>query len=49
MKANVRDEYGSQGGRNHRVVVTRHGGPEVLQVVAEDLAEPGPGEVRVGV
>ena len=32
-----------------RVVVTRHGGPEVLQVVEEDLPRPGPGEVRVRV
>ncbi len=31
----------------HRVVVSRHGGPDVLQVVEEDLPEPGPGEVRV--
>ena len=33
----------------HRVVVTRHGGPEVLQVVEEDLPEPRAGEVRVRV
>ena len=33
----------------HRVVVTRHGGPDVLQVVQEDLPEPGAGEVRVKV
>ena len=33
--------------KNHRVVVTRHGGPEVLQVVEEDLPDPRPGEVRV--
>jgi len=31
----------------HRAVVTRHGGPDVLQVVEEDLPEPGAGEVRV--
>ncbi len=42
-------EYGSQDRQNHRIVVTRHGGPEVLQMVAEDLPEPGPGEVRVRV
>ena len=30
-----------------RVVITRRGGPEVLQVVEEDPREPGPGEVRV--
>jgi NADPH:quinone reductase-like Zn-dependent oxidoreductase len=33
--------------RNHRVVVTRRGAPEVLEVVAEDLPEPGSGEIRV--
>lgn len=33
--------------RNHRVVVTRRGGPEVLEVVTEDLPEPGSGEIRV--
>ena len=32
-----------------RVVVAQHGGPEVLQVVEENLPEPGPGEVRVQV
>jgi NADPH:quinone reductase-like Zn-dependent oxidoreductase len=46
MNTNVQD---GQGRQNHRIVVTRHGGPEVLQMVAEDLAEPGPGEVRVRV
>jgi NADPH:quinone reductase-like Zn-dependent oxidoreductase len=35
--------------KNHRVVVTQHGGPDVLQMVEEDLPEPGPGEVRVKV
>ena len=30
-----------------RLVVTRRGGPEVLEVVTEDLPEPGPGEIRV--
>lgn len=34
---------------NHRVVVTRHGGPAVLQLVAEDLPQPGRGEARVKV
>jgi NADPH:quinone reductase-like Zn-dependent oxidoreductase len=47
MKASVQDEHGSPGMRYHRVVVTRHGGPEVLQVVEEDLPEPRAGEVRV--
>jgi NADPH:quinone reductase-like Zn-dependent oxidoreductase len=35
--------------KHHRVVVTRHGGPEVLQVVEEDRPEPRAGEVRVKV
>jgi len=35
--------------RYHRVVVTRHGGPEVLQVVEEDIPEPRAGELRVKV
>jgi NADPH:quinone reductase-like Zn-dependent oxidoreductase len=35
--------------KNHRVVVTRHGEPEVLQIVEEDLPEPQAGEVRVKV
>ncbi len=35
--------------KHHRVVVSKHGGPEVLQVVEEELPEPGSGEVRVQV
>jgi NADPH:quinone reductase-like Zn-dependent oxidoreductase len=35
--------------KHHRVVVTRHGGPDVLQVVEEDIPEPPAGEVRVKV
>jgi len=35
--------------KHHRVVVTRHGGPDVLQVVEEDRPEPQPDEVRVKV
>ncbi len=34
---------------NHRVVVSRHGEPDVLQMVAEELPEPDLGEVRVKV
>jgi NADPH2:quinone reductase len=49
MNATVQDEYGSSSLKNHRVVVSRHGGPEVLQVVEEDLPVPGAGEVRVRV
>ncbi|MBN1814848.1 MAG: zinc-binding dehydrogenase [Anaerolineae bacterium] len=36
-------------GKYRRVVVTRYGGPEVLQAVEEDLPEPRAGEVRVQV
>lgn len=35
--------------KHRRVVVSRHGGPEVLQVVEEDRPEPQAGEVRVQV
>jgi len=49
MEKVVQDEYGSPGRKYHRVVVTRHGGPEVLQLMEEDLPEPQPGEVRVKV
>lgn len=30
-----------------RIVVTRHGGPEVMELVGEPLASPGPGQVTV--
>lgn len=33
--------------KSKRVIVTRPGGPEVLQLREETLPEPGPGEVRV--
>jgi len=33
--------------KNTRVLITAHGGPEVLKVVEEDLPEPGPTEVRL--
>ena len=49
MKAIVQDGYGSPGTKHHRVVVTRHGGPDVLQVVEEALPEPQAGEARVKV
>jgi NADPH:quinone reductase-like Zn-dependent oxidoreductase len=35
--------------KNHRVVVTKHGEPDVLEMVEEDLPEPQAGEVRVKV
>ncbi len=37
------------GDRMKRVIVNRYGGPEVLQIVEEDVPRPGPGEVRVKV
>jgi NADPH:quinone reductase-like Zn-dependent oxidoreductase len=49
MKASVLDKHGSPDVKNRRVVVSRHGGPEVLQVIEEDLPEPQAGEVRVKV
>jgi NADPH:quinone reductase-like Zn-dependent oxidoreductase len=49
MNAIVQDDHGAPGTKNHRVVVTQHGGPDVLQVVEEDLPEPQAGEVRVQV
>jgi NADPH:quinone reductase-like Zn-dependent oxidoreductase len=39
----------SQNTINHRVVVTRRGGPEMLLVIEEDLPEPAPDEVRIQV
>ncbi|MBI4913545.1 MAG: zinc-binding dehydrogenase [Acidobacteria bacterium] len=35
--------------RHTRIVVTRYGGPDVLQAVEEEVPEPMPGEVRVKV
>lgn len=35
--------------KNHRVVVTEHGGPDVLQLIEETLPEPQTGEVRIKV
>ncbi|MFC1595562.1 medium chain dehydrogenase/reductase family protein [Gemmatimonadota bacterium] len=35
--------------KHHLVVVSKHGGPDVLQVIEEDLPEPLAGEVRVKV
>ena len=49
VNAIIQDEHGSPGMKHHRVVVTRHGGPDVLQAVEEDLPEPRAGEVRVKV
>src|SRR2546423_10490050 len=35
--------------RYHRIVATRRGQPEVLQMIEDDLPEPATGEVRVKV
>ena len=35
--------------KNTRVVLTRLGGPEVLEAVEDDVRDPGAGEVRVRV
>jgi len=35
--------------KHTRIVVTRYGGPEVLQVLEEECPEPAPGQVRVRV
>src|SRR5262245_63465211 len=32
---------------NHRVVISRFGGPEVLDIVESEIPQPGPGAVRV--
>jgi len=49
METRVQDLHGSPAGHYHRVVVTQHGGPEVLQMIEDALPEPVPGEVRVRV
>jgi NADPH:quinone reductase-like Zn-dependent oxidoreductase len=49
MDETINNEVGSPGMKHHRVVVTRHGGPDVLKVVEEDIPEPQAGEVRVKV
>lgn len=40
---------GDHSMKHHRVVVSRHGGPDVLQAIEEDFPEPQAGEVRVRV
>lgn len=34
---------------NHRAVITRVGGPETIEIVEEEIGDPGPGEVQVRV
>ena len=43
----TKEQLGST--KHHRVVVSQRGGPDVLQVVEEDLPEPRAGEARVKV
>ncbi len=35
--------------KNGRIIVTRHGGPETLQYIEEEIPEPGRGQVRIKV
>ena len=35
--------------RYRRVIISRFGGPEVLEVIEDNLRDPQPGEVRVKV
>ena len=49
MDTAIKHEHKPPGATYRRVVVTRHGGPDVLQVMEEPLPEPGSGEVRVRV
>src|SRR5919197_1411859 len=35
--------------KNTRVVITAHGGPQVLQLIEEDMPQPRAGEVRLKV
>ena len=49
MAATTQDEVRGTGRAYRRIVVTQHGGPEVLQPLEEALPEPGSGEVRVKV
>jgi NADPH:quinone reductase-like Zn-dependent oxidoreductase len=49
MNENVGEKCGLSGKKYHRVVVTQHGGPEVLQMVEPELPKPQPGEVRAKV
>ncbi len=49
MSTKIKEEGHLLEKKNHRVVVTHHGEPDVLQLVEEDLPQPGTGEVRVKV
>jgi NADPH:quinone reductase-like Zn-dependent oxidoreductase len=47
MLAKKKEESHPLENKNHLVVVTRRGEPDVLQMVEEELPQPGEGEVRV--
>jgi NADPH2:quinone reductase len=47
MQTINQEDFGSPGRRTHRVVVTQHGGPQVLKLIEENLPEPQAGEVRI--
>jgi NADPH:quinone reductase-like Zn-dependent oxidoreductase len=47
--SDVREGDGAANGSMKRVLVDHYGGPEVVQVVEDDVPRPGPGEVRVRV
>ena len=49
MEASTPNQVRLTGQTYRRIVVTQHGGPEVLQPLEEPLPEPGAGEVRVRV
>jgi len=49
MISTIQDRSDLGNIKNHRVVVTSHGGPDVLQILEEALPEPKAGEVRVKV
>jgi len=35
--------------RNHRIIITARGGPEVLELIEEPRPKPGPNDVRIKV
>jgi hypothetical protein len=39
-------EVGNPCTTHRRVIVARHGGPQVPEVLEEDAPESGPGEIR---
>ncbi|WP_149262782.1 nitroreductase family deazaflavin-dependent oxidoreductase [Actinomadura sp. K4S16] len=47
VRITPRPEPSADAPPQHRVLVSRYGGPEVLRLVEEPVPEPGPGEARV--